>query len=506
MSASPYDRQVAQMVDSIGPRPRSELWRALQGLTDGLGVQREDLKEALAGKLSILRDCWSINLRAEVGIVRRAVVLNLNAHIQKLQPGEPGARSSLSFEQHGRNYRRVVAFSFGLLLDKMGDAELRPRLMDRRKWLAENGPKDWRVSVKTSQRYLEHAISQIERQIIEGYEPIEYVPEVDVESQAIFVQLSDGSAEVSAVDVREPTTDGRSRSWIRRNVKWAAPSAAVVVAAAVTVPILVIHSGSSGAPPRTSSSNGQPVPVAMVDGPVHVDNVAYERDGTGKSLGYSWIFPQKVQLSADELTGLNKLAGNSAGYQDWMLGKGGVNPNDASIQLTVRNKTDKPVVLTDVKVDKQCSSPLSGTLFFAREQGPVGDVRLALNLDDKFAVVKNHATGGSYFAGDDAHTIQLAPGETSTLLIDAMTKQYYCQFHLNLVVDPEDGGSPVSELVDFNGKPFAVTAVPEEGQYKDVKYSYFQAVYAYYQDPNPADVNLGGLGFGSVNPVTYPKG
>jgi hypothetical protein len=126
-----------------------------------------------------------------------------------------------------------------------------------------------------------------------------------------------------------------------------------------------------------------------------------------------------------------------------------------------------------------------------------GDVYLTFDLDDRFPVAKDGETDASYFGGSTAHTVQLSPGEVSTLLIDTTTERQSCTFRFNLIIDPGDGGSPVSEAVDDNGKPFAVTAVPISNQ--EPKFSYYQQVYA-------ADAAPDGSGFAAVNPVTYGGG
>jgi hypothetical protein len=459
-------------------------------------MQRDDLKEALTDNLSPLRDCWSINLQAEADVVRRAVQVNLQAHIGKLEASKRGGRSRLSESDHVQNYRRVVAVNFNLVSGKDPAGLTQKTLTERRAWLDVEAWGRARVSASTSQRYLNSAIDQIEQQILAGYKPVTDVPETGVAPADDSVDLSGTPAEAPAVEATAKVSAGRSNSWLRRHAKWLAPTAAVVVAAAVSVPVVIERSGADAAP--RVSSNGQPIPVAMAAGPVHVDSVVYVRDGSNKALGFSYVFPRKVQLSATDLAGLNQLSGNDPSYDEWMLSRGGVNPDDAPIQLALRNKTSNPISITNIELVKQCVAPLDGTLFYAPPQGEQGDIHLAFNLDDKFPIAKNHQTGASYFAGSNARTIQLLPNETSVLLLDATTKQYYCRFHLNLIVDPEDGGSPVSELVDNNGKPFAVTAVPKKDQFGDVRFAYYQAVYAFYQN-----ITSRGLGYGPVNPVTY---
>jgi hypothetical protein len=493
------------MEDDRNTKVRSDLRRALERLAQGKGVQDKNLLEALEGELGVLRGCWGINLKKHEEVepgsnwtsAHYTVLLNLEAHIRKLKTPVRVSR---------QKYLYVVSVSFNMQKDK-GHAALKGMdLGGRRRWLDNDPGARYSVSESTSWRYLNHAISQIEQQImVSGYVPVKAGlnnsgkastdDAISPNGQPSPKSPNDDSADEPRVSASAAKID-RPNRWLRRNRKWLVPAAAVAVAAAVVVP-LVTDNPSSGAPPRAPSNNAHPVAVSMATGPVHVDSIAYERDGTGKSDGWSYIFPQKLQMSTDDLAALNKLGGNGPAYEDWMLNKGAVNPDDASIQLLLRNKTNSPITITDVQLVKQCREPLTGTLFYEPEQGSPGDTYLTFNLDNQFSIAKDGATGASYFTGQAAHTIQLVPNETSTLLIDATTKQQYCEFHLNLIIDPSDSSSPVRELVDNNGKPFEVTAIPDSGQRPT--FSYYQAVYAVDKAPD-------GLGFGAADPVTYNGG
>ena len=152
-------------VDAGGPRPRSELWLALQRLTNGLGVQRPDLIPALSGELRALREVWGLNLGQQApsstveenATVRKILILNLRAHIGRISP--PRGRSP-------HQYRHAVILSFNAFLNEdrsfLADADLSVR----RNWLADKAPKELRVSVSTSQRYLNNALDQIEKQLL----------------------------------------------------------------------------------------------------------------------------------------------------------------------------------------------------------------------------------------------------------------------------------------------------------------------------------------------------
>src|SRR5438128_1759684 len=74
------------MNDDRRAQSRSELRHALQGLAQGLGVQRSDsdLMELLRDELGALRRCWGANLDNGPKFVREIVLRNLRAHISRL--------------------------------------------------------------------------------------------------------------------------------------------------------------------------------------------------------------------------------------------------------------------------------------------------------------------------------------------------------------------------------------------------------------------------------------
>lgn len=521
--------------------------RVLESIADKRGVYGGGLLEILTAKVRLV---WAIpSSEVEVVELRKYVTANLRKHILELEPRTPSRRDA---------YVRSVSVSFNVY-DGVDLRNTNPT--QRREWIEKQPKDSgYRAVEKTGREWLDHAIEQIAISMaIRQYVAVKLLefknygvdPPVDAGLEELLPFKEDAdplcvvendllsgnyqppgavkhvvqSDSANGVPSNSDLTKENPRPELDETGHLAAqapqlpepmePSppaeelenvrpprgrafrlsllmlAAAVVASGVVVGIKFFTSGSP------SGSPSQPVSVSMASGPVHVDSVAYERDGSGKSVGWSYVLPQRTQLSATDLASLNNLGGSGQAYQSWMESKGAIVPDDASIQLALRNKTNQLITIENIEVVKQCRQPLSGTLFYAPQQGAQGDIYLTFDLDNRFPVAKDGETGASYFGGSAAHTVQLSPGEVSTLLIDATTEQQYCTFHFNLIVDPGDGGSPVSETVDDNGKPFAVTAVPTADQ--EPKFTYYQQVYA-------ADAAPDGSGFAAVNPVTYGGG
>lgn len=152
-----------------GPKGTSELRHALQKLTNGAGVQRTDLLEALQGELRPLQQCWSVNLNNGPRVAQQTIAANLRAHFANLTPRR--SRQQLSVEDRRRQYEHAIDVCF--------NASRRPELdgkdlTQRQAWLDEKARGLLRIDVTTVRRDLSDALDQIERQILgTGFEPVQ---------------------------------------------------------------------------------------------------------------------------------------------------------------------------------------------------------------------------------------------------------------------------------------------------------------------------------------------
>jgi hypothetical protein len=179
-----------QVGDSEGLSSRSALWLALQSLTHKAGIQRDDLLGALAGELSELRWAWQANLYRPPGLehakalelARTALRTNLVLQINKFGPPDGVDR---------RRYIHTLLICFNLSTGQAHAQVMNKNLTARRNWLANEAPVHLRVSASTSQRYLEHAISQIEQQILDaGYEPAPAPTAVDLPPTVLAIDAA----------------------------------------------------------------------------------------------------------------------------------------------------------------------------------------------------------------------------------------------------------------------------------------------------------------------------
>jgi hypothetical protein len=151
-------------------RQKSELWHALHGLAQGRGVQRKDILKALNGELVALQKRLGLDIshvdsndnEKLRNRIQDAIVRFLTIHVETLTP--PRGRSR-------RTYAHAVLVSFNALLDKTHAELVDKDITQRRAWLANDKVSEaYRVTVRTSQRYLNSAIDQIEQRLL-GFEP-----------------------------------------------------------------------------------------------------------------------------------------------------------------------------------------------------------------------------------------------------------------------------------------------------------------------------------------------
>jgi len=404
-----------------------------------------------------------------------------------------------------------------MLRDEKYVALKRLDLTRRLEWFEHKAPAGERVKYRTGRRYLERAIGQIAEQIVgAGYKPVvaddREISSSFVPTSSLLTELGSQSAQLPAMDAvphstGQPTTPAANDTFAvlpgegssarkRRRTRWMAV-ASITAAGLLIVTTAVIFKPSNpgggaktGAAPTTATM--RPAGASATNGPVRADSVAYIRDG-GDS---SYAFARNLKLTSADLAGLNRLIGDKAGYEKWALNQGGVNPFDAKIQIALRGNSSQTVVITDVQVAARCGKPLTGTLLYSPAAGPNGDAGIRFDLDKPHPVAQDANDDDAYFAGPNAHTISLAPGEVTTLLIDALTARQHCDFSLNLIVATGQG-QPVAEKIDNHGTPFQVTAIANGTGSSPLKYADYQAVYAGgVASPSRDDR------FASVNPAT----
>lgn len=217
----------------------------------------------------------------------------------------------------------------------------------------------------------------------------------------------------------------------------------------------------------------------------------------------SFVLPSSVSLTGAQLAEASRLnwSGSVSDHDQLVASLHAVSPSDGvddgTVKITMRGAASDTVTITGMDVVKQCGAPLTGTLFYSPPAGESTSIDLGFNLDDPISPAQNEQGGsfsGSFFAGKD---ITLQTGEVQTLNVTVGTSEHYCTFYFELHVVTETG--VVSEKIDDNGKPFAVTAIPVGGA-NGIDFAAYSTVYV--GGVANSDGNAGGA-FVQVNPKTY---
>ena len=171
----------------------------------------------------------------------------------------------------------------------------------------------------------------------------------------------------------------------------------------------------------------------------------------------SFAFPQ--QLSSAQVAQVASFHGDTESYQSYVnsiAAHGGVLIGGAVVEVVLFGKTTQTVVISNIEIRPQCTTPPSGTLIFLGSAGAPPSARLGFNLDSPVPIAQNVSEftrlSGNYFTD---RTITVFPGETQTLDIYALSSRRYCTFTYELYIDTPNG--QVVETVTNHGRPFAVS-------------------------------------------------
>lgn len=407
-------------------RQRSEIREALQKLTIGLGVLRPDLLEALDGELAPLKRCWEVSKLGGPAVARATVVANLRVHANRLKvPASTTVK--LSLKQKEARFRRVVLISFNADRQQVwSDRDLG----GRHAWIEKHAPEELKVSAATSRRYVENALDQIEQQILaSGYRPVED---------------------------EEPLSDPHPDNprWVKRYLRHPlAVLTAFILVVALTASYFVFRHGRTSANPHTSATSNPTVVPLHIDGVTPLQHVDPQE--------YVYVTPSKVTIP--DLRSFNKDIFAKQGYIDaWLAQHHAVPLNIGYANVVLRNTSKDEVNMIGVKVERECSAPLAGTVLYNPSvHGEGAGVQWAVDLDQTVPVIKSNVgfTGeGGVPVGNDYFPklrVKFAPGEVVTIQLSAMTKEYDCRVRFGLVLATSHGQT--TEMVDDHGKPFEVT-------------------------------------------------
>lgn len=300
---------------------------------------------------------------------------------------------------------------------------------------------------------------------------------------------------------------------LSRCLQYAAAVASVTAATVVTAGCSGQASEAPGSTVTLTRSSAAPQPSAVASSPTSTSPTeaalpapTLSTRNTGPLVvediksqfweDYSFVTAARAAVTAQDLAAIN-----SGAYQ-LSPPYGAVIANREWILITVAGNSSAPITINEMTVRKTCRQPLSGgTLFYSPIQGggPFPTAPISYDLDTPNTVGQyapappsTIPAGGNFFA---KKVITLRYQEPQTLAVFVSSSRY-CQFSFDLNMATING--PARQVIDDNGRSFAITAVSESSTGARVQFSSYSVVYA----GGFANRENGGK-FVQVDPSTY---
>lgn len=247
----------------------------------------------------------------------------------------------------------------------------------------------------------------------------------------------------------ETATERAARLSARIGGRYAV-AAAVAGAVVAVVLTAAITNGFGLLEGAKASGTESSAPVKYRGLPVRIDLAMLDES---RRTTESYVFPQKLVLTASELQKLNQLSPGPL-YDNWFHSRGGVDPDVSVVKLVVEGNRPYHVQVVDMGISDRCGPPLAGTLFSNAPSGGIEAVPgIDFSLDLPRPFPQNGDLTGSWF---QQHTVNLGPGESQTLKVVSSSTRY-CAYSITLTV--VDGTNTVTETVTDHGQPFQVSGL-----------------------------------------------
>lgn len=436
----------------------SEVAVALQKLTNGRGLYRPDLINALRGELSPLRRCWSVHLiDGDVDSAQRSVASNLGFLINQLKP-RPAKQRGLTPEQRKRQYQHAIRIFFNLPFPNT--AEFRDyislrgmTLTERRNWLSEKSRGTLRLSVSAGQDDLNFAIAQIEEMILaNGYRPLTEISEIANEA-SFYAEIGSDAESSGLDDDKREAAPAKQRLLTPPQMIYIGLTAFVVVFASGIV-YGQLHKGRAPSTPASLPASNTAIAAANpANLSVSVNTI------TDAQSGHSVVFPSPTAVAAQRYTAQTSVSTDSNSFMEQELRAGAYALGGLNLNVNLDSTNQAELTVYNIEpVNIRRASTVTGSLMAWGAQGGGNTRQMYFDLDNLDPTAKTydntaHAVGGPFF---DSQRIGVSASQPQTLEMYLVANQGSYLFDIK--VDYELDKKQYSTTLDFNGKPFAVTA------------------------------------------------
>ena len=453
---------------------RTELWKALQGLTQDKGIHRDDLLRLLDGDLHPLRVCFGVGEGSGVLAVRKNIKDQLQAIIPKL-PARP-ARRQLPVEDGLLQFRLAVMALFNVLeKPDLSQFDLTRRYV----WLESSDAGRLKIKKKSAERDLKYAIDHIEGLILAGgYKPKPLLSDAGTPSPyaslpTVQMVPQPASESTSPASLQEPEpqrlkSESPEPSKSRRKLRLAILGAAVaLVAGSVTSILLSGSHKASGSPHAVSSGSSSQVTasVAASDPDGFSPGTALQLTTvklTDSGGGWSAVFPSTAEQTAARFTpqAYDALKDDGKFFAE-ELQAGAYVFGGVSVSVQVNDVSKQPFTIFNVRVTgKQAQAAPTGALRALPSQGNPTD-QMAFLLDASTPVAKTFDIGASdlrsqanYF---DATAIPMSPSDRTQTLVMVFSAES-AAYSFDIAIDYTIGAKKYTQLVSNGGQPFRAAA------------------------------------------------
>lgn len=199
--------------------------------------------------------------------------------------------------------------------------------------------------------------------------------------------------------------------------------------------------------PTTSAAGAPPIQIESIQ--------------TDTSYGQTYALASPLHLTDAALADLDQLSGSQDRFLGWMATKGAVPSSRAVTRVVARGVLPRTVVISDIKIVKQCDEYLTGALLYSPPAGQDPSIAIRFDLDQPVSTAKVYESEDVDEPYFQKFTISLEPGETTSLVIHAQTRRLYCKYYFLFVVATGESATPTIVRVDNAGRPFEVTATAD---------------------------------------------
>ncbi len=174
--------------------------------------------------------------------------------------------------------------------------------------------------------------------------------------------------------------------------------------------------------------------------------------------------PAELPDTSELLLGTSQIP--SREVHDWLLKHGGADHAETKLRIVVTAKSERVVVITDIRVEAVRDPPVAGTHIYCPTAGANVATLLMFDLDAEQPQAWEWLEDGArqrvgtapYFEG---HSVSVEKNEAHTFVLACTTKRY--AYRWRIALDIVVGRRRTTVILDDHGHPFRTSGDPSGG-------------------------------------------